>query len=426
MLKSILISALIFIGAFAAQAQEVSGERPDTSCTMELKIAYPVNESVIYEDYMSNVRILAIVREHLQNSPQIDSITIFSCASPEGPSNLNKCLAEERGRRAKEYILRHLPPEKNIPADRIKIDPTHENWQGLYDMVCELYPYDDKDDVIALLLDESITNEQRKSQLKKINGGRPWRYIRDEILPHLRYATWIAVWQKVRTKDELPTVHVIRHPNLEQSHVGIIMSQPAQQPSYEARKTILALKSNMLYDVASLLNFSIEVPIYKDKFSALYYHQAPWWTWGEADNEYCIRFLSIGGEARWWFWRGPGRNPGDRLFRDRLTGHYLGLYAESGKYDFEHKTSFCRQGEFWSTGLSYGYAMPIGKRLNLEFSLSAGYASIAFRGYDPSDDYEILWADQSEVGRVHYWGITKAQVTLAIPITVRYKAGGRK
>ena len=70
--------------------------------------------------------------------------------------------------------------------------------------------------------------------------------------------------------------------------------------------------------------------------------------------------------------------------------------------------------------------MPIGKRLNLEFSLSAGYASIAFRGYDPSEDYEILWRDPQEVGRVHYVGLTKAQVSLVIPITVSYRKGGQR
>ena len=180
----------------------------------------------------------------------------------------------------------------------------------------------------------------------------------------------------------------------------------------EEKKVILALKSNLLYDVLSFLNFSIEVPIYKDKFSVLYYHQFPWWRWGESNNEYCVRFLSIGGEGRWWF-----------KTKERLNGHFLGVYAESGKYDFERQRSICYQGEFYSAGLSYGFAMPIGRALNLEFSLSAGYASVPYRGYNPSEDYGILWRDQSRTGNLHYFGPTKAQISLVVPIKVKSRGG---
>ena len=74
--------------------------------------------------------------------------------------------------------------------------------------------------------------------------------------------------------------------------------------------------------------------------------------------------------------------------------------------------------------MSYGYSMPIGRYLNLEFSISAGYASIAHRGYTPSSDYNILWRDYEKIGRWHYLGITKAQVSLVIPITIKVKKGG--
>ena len=104
-------------------------------------------------------------------------------------------------------------------------------------------------------------------------------------------------------------------------------------------------------------------------------------------------------------------------------GHFAGIYCESGKYDFEHKKDICYQGEFWSLGVSYGYSMPISRYLNLEFSISAGYASIAYRGYTPSPDYSILWRDYDKVGRWHYFGLTKAQISLVIPISITVKKG---
>ena len=171
------------------------------------------------------------------------------------------------------------------------------------------------------------------------------------------------------------------------------------------RNTLFAFKSNLLYDLISFANVSVEVPLFKERISLLYYHQFPWWTWGKADNEYCARFLSIGGEARVWF-----------STKSKLQGHFFGLYGESGKYDFQFQRRICYQGEFYSAGLSYGYAMPIGKLFNLEFSISAGYASIPYRGYTPSNDYEILWRDPEKTGRLRYIGLTKAQISLVLPI----------
>ena len=194
------------------------------------------------------------------------------------------------------------------------------------------------------------------------------------------------------------------------------------EPEEEDTRTILALKTNLLYDAVSWLNFSVEVPI-KDKYSVLYYHQFPWWTWGQADNEYCMRFLSIGAEARWWFRPMPRESTEKRINRDRLMGHFFGVYAESGKWDFERKRDICYQGEHWSAGLSYGYAMPIG-RLNLELSASVGYASIPHRGYEPATDYSELYHLPEKDGTWHYFGPTKLQVSLVVPIMVKVKKGG--
>ena len=138
-----------------------------------------------------------------------------------------------------------------------------------------------------------------------------------------------------------------------------------------------------------------------------------------------MRFLSIGAEGRWWFKPMPREKTEKRIKRDKLMGHFLGVYAESGKWDFERKRDICYQGEHWSAGLSYGYSMPIGKRLNLELSVSAGYASIVHRGFEPAEDYSELYHLPEKDGTWHYIGPTKAQVTLVIPFTAKYKKGGR-
>lgn len=399
----------------------------DTTVVVRSKIYYPINKVDIYENYMNNPHELEYIKRHLAASPRIDSIIIHSYASPEGRYGFNKWLAEERGKTAKRYLLSHIPKFRRLPDSLVRVAPTAENWEGMREEVVNNYNRDDRNKVLEIIDMPGVSDEQRKRLLKRLDGGRSWRYILKNIMPHLRYATWVSVWQPVG--DPIPTPPLHNLPVGELAEIPFVEVKARTFPMPEAveeidTKTILAVKTNLLYDAVSWLNYSIEVPFCGDKFSALFYHQFPWWTWGQNKNEYCIRFLSIGGEGRWWFKPQPRPETEKRKKRDRLVGHFLGAYCESGKYDFERKRDICYQGEFWSAGLSYGFSMPISKWLNLELSLSAGYASIAHRGYTPSPDYSVLWRDYSKIGRWHYLGLTKAQVSLVLPFRITVKKGG--
>lgn len=398
----------------------------DTIYTREMRfqIQYPINKTHIHETYMSNAENLKRIKEYLWKSPQIDSIVIYSYASPEGPYHFNKKLAYKRGQTAKKYILSLLPKSSTFNESLIHLRPEAENWDGLNKEIIENYHENDCEEVMAIL-NSSQTDKEKKRELIRLNGGEAWRHIIKYIMPKLRYATWITVWETIPQEQPLQRPKPMVSQAIKLNTSLPVLSYPTIQTKIEESKTILAIKTNLLYDLLSWTNFSVEVPI-KDKFSALYYHQFPWWRWGENSNEFCDRFLSIGIEGRWWFKPMPRPATINRIIRDKLTGHFLGVYAESGKWDFERKRDICYQGEHWSAGLSYGYAMPIGKRLNLEFSISAGYASIPYRGYTPSEDYELLFRDPDEEGRWHYFGLTKAQVSLVLPIVIKYQKGGKK
>ena len=71
--------------------------------------------------------------------------------------------------------------------------------------------------------------------------------------------------------------------------------------------------------------------------------------------------------------------------------------------------------------------MPICKRLNLEFSISAGYANIPYRHYIPTKDYDLLIRDRKKQGRTHYVGPTKVEVALVVPTLATFREkGGRR
>ncbi len=373
----------------------------------------------LQEDYLDNALQMARIRDILARSPRIDSIAIYAYASPEGAPHRNDWLARRRAEVARDFILANLPNDSVLLPQNIILHPMGENWEGLYEELDANYHLLNRDRVMKIMRAD-IPTETKKWRLKQLDNGFTYNWIIRHHMPALRVATWLCVYQPIPefVADTMPDISV------EMPTLPELEPLPVTEVSRK-KKTILALKTNLLYDALSLVNYSIEVPI-GERFSALWYHQFPWWTWGQADNQYCIRFLSIGGEGRWWFKPMPRPQMGKSVQRDRLMGHFVGLYAESGKWDFEWGRDICHQGEHWSVGLSYGYSMPLGRRLNMEFSLSLGYASIAYRGYTPSEDYEILWRDPAKQGRWHYFGPTKVQVSLVYPILLTTKKKGGK
>ena len=181
------------------------------------------------------------------------------------------------------------------------------------------------------------------------------------------------------------------------------------------RRMILAAKTNLLYDAVTALNAEIEVPIGRH-FSVMIEDVFPWWEW---KNKYCFQMWEMGLEARYWFkaWDPKGV--------EKLRGLFAGVYGMSSKYDFQWDRDINLQGEYWSAGVSAGYAMPIGKRkrINLEFSVAVGPMHTQFRHYQPTQSYDKLIRDPYNAGIDYktgqwYFGPTKAKISLVVPLTI--------
>ncbi|MGM9736598.1 MAG: DUF3575 domain-containing protein [Candidatus Cryptobacteroides sp.] len=410
-------------------------EGNDTSAVYSetFHLYYKVNSNDIDPDYLDNAALIERIINHFRNSPRIDSVIVYSYASPEGSFSRNKYLSEKRAEAAKAYILRNLPDSSALDHNNIIMRPVPENWEGLYDIILGTYERPDRQKVIDILEDQSIDNEKRKTLLKKLDGGRTWRYILRECMPKLRYATWVCVWVPLPPEREpfkgVEQVNVTFRDTLVQHFLPLEPQIIFKERPWQEYRTILALKTNMLYDAATMLNFSIEAPI-NEQFSVQYQHYCPWWHNGYKS---ALQFLYMGGEARWWFLpktRGvqhPDVLSGKYRQRDALMGHYAAIYASGGKFDFQHRDKLgMYQCYYWSIGASYGFSMPISRYLNLEFSISVGYANVDYQGYHPAQDWSAIFRDDNKTGTLHYFGPTKAEVSLVFPLRIKINkvAGG--
>lgn len=366
------------------------------------------------ETYLDNEAGIRTLLEKLRTSERIDSISIYSYSSPEGAYAYNAKLSSRRAEAAKKFILDNAP-EGLVDADRISVNTVAEHWEGLYGEVEANYFRWDRDWVLKTIAAD-VSPETKEWRFKNHDNGIAWNLLRRRYMPKLRLAAVISIWtQKTapasvqRTAGTLPQVAAVPADTL-RYHRDYTPECEYQPPVL--RKTFAAVKTNLLYDAVTALNVEIEIPIGR-RFSVMVEDVFPWWTFGPNRNKYAFQMWEMGIEPRWWFIRN------DR--RDKLSGHFLGVYGMSAKYDFQWDRKACYQGEYWSAGLTYGYAMPICKWLNMEFSLSVGYLAGPYRHYFPDNDYEVLWRDIYDTGNIHYIGPTKAKISLVVPLSYKYR-----
>ena len=396
-------------------------ERKDSSKTEQFILHYRVNETELDADYMNNKEQLHKIRHYFANSPRIDSVTIYSWASPEGGIKFNTYLSRERGKTAKRLLLSLSPDSTKFNSGKIKLSPTAENWAGLEKLVEERYFRHDRDKVLKILRTKGISDETRKWRLQQLNEGYSWKILIRRYMPELRAATWICVWAEII--DPMPEVAAIvakamaEEQAAPQEQAAIMLPVESSGPK---EKTLFALKTNLLYDLGTGLNYAIEVPLGR-KFSIQAQQHTPWWV--TRDNRHCLQFLSVGPELRYWF---KQTHPNENVRGNNLLGHFIGAHVWSGDGDIQWDRFGCYQFTFWSAGLTYGFAIPVSKHFHMEFSISGGYAQIPYQHYIPTEDWQILIKDRNNAGTLHYWGPTKAEVSFVIPIKRTTMTNGRR
>lgn len=166
------------------------------------------------------------------------------------------------------------------------------------------------------------------------------------------------------------------------------------------------VKTNLLYDALLLPNVGVELCVgHNLSVSADWAYG--WWS-NDSHHRY---WRAYGGDIslRWWFGASSRRKP--------LTGHHLGVYGSVFTYDFEFGGKGYMGGKpgcaLWdkmnyAAGLEYGYSMPLASRLNLDFSIGAGYWGGTYYEYKPADDCYVWQATKQR----RWIGPTKAEISL--------------
>lgn len=414
------ISMLLSLWTDSVYARTIEYEaKRDT--TLDMMIYFDRNAREINKDYMENSKTIALLDSLLANpvhAENIDSIILASPASNDGNAEHGISLASGRCEKVKALLCGKYP---KVSASKVSIREGREYWSALRELITDDLAVPDREDVLALM-DYHYNNPVKMQDfLQHLDAGIPYRYISSRLLPKLRRTeikiclSYPEVTAGKKVTTELATViEATEFIPIDQETAIVAGAEEKTQPAIKPEKkkakehkednTVLALKNNLLYDLALAPNIEIEVPVGR-RWSVNAEYKCPWWSM--SSKEIFYQLLSGGIESRFWL--------GDRRLRNRLTGHFVGVYAEGGIYDFQFKGDGYQGKYYGAAGLSYGYSKQVSQHLALEFSLGIGYLTTEYQKYTPYEE-SLVWMSS---GKYNFIGPTKAKISLVWLITKR-------
>ncbi len=173
---------------------------------------------------------------------------------------------------------------------------------------------------------------------------------------------------------------------------------------------LFALKTNLLFDALTAINFELEIPI-NQNWSIAGEVIFPWWTMDnhkESSRRNRLQLLNGNLEAKYWW--------GERSTLPLLTGWFAGAYSGIGTYDFEYNARGYQGDILFSCGVSGGYAHAINRdgSLRLEYSVGVGYMTSFYHYYEAEFCINNHWhAVEMRNGRNKWFGPSRAKVSLA-------------
>lgn len=351
----------------------------------------------------------------------LKKVTVVGGASPEGSIRFNQWLSRKRAGVLFEYISQYSP----LPDSVRTFEFLGRDWNGLIRMVeaDPAVPYRDETlRVLRSIADETArgtsTGADPLHRIQRLRGGVPYKYMYRTMFPELR-ASQLRLWYE-RVQNPLKPVAPPRDTIYLRDTVYIhdtLYVCPPCRPFY------MAVKTNMLYDLLAVPNIGIELYL-GGGWSVVANWMYGWWN---SDSRH--RYWRIyGGDIalRRWFGAEAGRKP--------LTGHHLGIYAQTLTYDFEWGGRGYMGGEpggslwdraSWGAGLEYGYSLPVARRWNIDFTLGVGYLGGRYHEYVPQDGCYVWQCSKDR----HWFGPTKAEVSLTWLIgcdNYNRKKGGKR
>lgn len=362
----------------------------------------------------------------LQNHKDAVKLQLTGNASPDGSASANMRLTRKRVAAVLSYLREYVPVSDSL----ITVKAKGIDWDGLSAMVEKDANCPAREEVLVILKEqpEWVYDAQnriidgRKKQLMDLRGGVPYNYLSEKFFPELRNTT-VALSYKDDTKDlqaerqEEEDAVVEEHDSsshpssnevvgLENDEHEASSSVTVSSSAADDRVQRMAIKTNFLYDAILMPSLEVEYRI-DNRWSVAVEGSVAWWKRDSRHKYYQI--ATIVPEGRYWF-----------RTRKPWHGHYVGLFAGGSWYDLENGGRGYK-GEFFMTGLSYGYMFPISRFLSLETGLGVGFLHTSYEEYLPLDGHYVY----QQTSKTNWVGPVKLKFSLVWRLWDKQERGSR-
>lgn len=395
-----LLLALVPVG-LSAQALSEIWVTSDT-----LQVYFPQNVSKLNPDFRGNGESLRKFTESfhkMKDTPgsKVKSVLIVSGASPEGRIDLNRRLSDNRAQAVLDYLL----DMQLLDRSEVEVESRGVDWQGLYNIMdYSDLPY--RDEVMSIISGPEVEErdgrmvEVRQLSLMNLDGGKVWKEIYDRYFPNLRGTMVMIVWN-IRREIRKPAPEPTPEPEPEPEPQPVPEPEPEPVPGPVAEPLPapvapwsfnMAIKTNLLYDGMLIPNLGVEFGIWKGLVLDVNYMHNIW-----LRVDYSKWYRVHGAEFGLKYYINEQQRP-------FAAGHHVGASAQMLTFDL---TGILVDADPWKFGpmITYGYNLPIRKRLNLDFEVGVGALFGDVHKYEAVDHLR-LWQKTEKAAFVPKAGVT--------------------
>ena len=330
------------------------------------------------EEYLSKIQ--SVLSHNEASSVKISCISSFS---PEGKVDFNKRLAKKRSETGASLLA--------AIADGTSVSEITTPWDDLLKILESDkgagVPF--RDETIEIVR-SIIEGNASYGDLKSFRGSKPWKYIVRNLFPYQRRCI-ISVSIDTPPVPYVSSAFRPAAPVASVSAPQVIIDRKVSPLITLPNNYFVGIKTNLLYDIASVTNVSVELGFAKHYSVELLGTFSPW-DYGRETLQFRTALLQP--EFRYWFSEG-------------WTRHFVGLHAHLGWYNIAPGGKVRYQDHNGNSplvgvGLSYGYVVPFTSHWGAEFSVGAGYAYLSYDKF-----YNIHNGALFGTGEKHYFGLTK-------------------
>ena len=312
--------------------------------SLSVIVYYPCGSSTISKipENIPSLKNFMLQLDTLYQSPSIHPVNLFitSSTSPEGSLHINQSLTRKRNQSLITYLNQHS-------------------------------------ELFRIISTSIYYKENRQTTNHWLDQIQPSAY------PSLRYSKLTLFLNReqkeVFTLQQIAPVQMIAQ-SMAPEEIQIPEKIAGLSSAFALRTTdsvakcspLFWVKTNLLYDLLTFVNASVEIPLTKNitAEATLVY---PWWRSTERHKTIQMRYVAL--TPRYYF-----SNNGNRY-----TSLFAGLTIGGGKYDLQW-TRRGVQGSMWHVSPVIGYSHHISKRWKMEYSASVGFVHTKYQKYTQTAD----------------------------------------